>query len=85
MLARALALEPRVLLLDEPTSALDPETTGAIEETLAELRERVEVDLVWVTHDLGQARRVSQWLIRIDAGRAVGAGPTADLLGAASR
>ena len=85
MLARALALEPRVLLLDEPTSALDPETTGAIEETLAELRERVEVDLVWVTHDLGQARRVSQWLIRINAGRVVGAGPTADLLGAASR
>ena len=57
MLARALALEPRVLLLDEPTSALDPETTGAIEETLAELRERLEVDLVCVTHDLGQARR----------------------------
>ena len=82
MLARALALEPRVLLLDEPTSALDPQTTGAIEETLAELRERLELDLVWVTHDLAQARRVSDWVVRIEAGRAVGAGPTAELLAA---
>ena len=82
MLARALALDPRVLLLDEPTSALDPQTTGAIEETLAELRERLEVDVVWVTHDLGQARRVSDWLVRIEAGRAVGQGPTRELLAA---
>jgi len=84
MLARALALEPRALLLDEPTSALDPQTTGAIEETLAELRERLGLDLVWVTHDLGQARRVSDWLVRIEDGRAVGAGPTGELLTAAA-
>ena len=58
MLARALALEPRVLLLDEPTSALDPESTGAIEETLLELRERLAIDMVWVTHDLAQASRM---------------------------
>jgi putative ABC transport system ATP-binding protein len=82
MLARALALEPRALLLDEPTSALDPETTGAVEETLLELRERLGIDLVFVTHDLAQARRMSDWLVRIEAGRAVEQGPTADLLGA---
>jgi putative ABC transport system ATP-binding protein len=80
MLARALALDPRVLLLDEPTSALDPETTGAIEETLAELRDRLDVEVVWVTHDLGQARRVSDWLVRIESGRAVASGPTAEVL-----
>ena len=82
MLARALALEPRVLLLDEPTSALDAETTGAVEETLLELRERIGVDLVFVTHDLAQARRMSSWLVRIEAGRAVEQGPTAELLAA---
>jgi ABC-type multidrug transport system ATPase subunit len=81
MLARALALDPRVLLLDEPTSALDPDTTAAIEQTMAELRERLEIDFVWVTHDLGQAHRVSDWLVRIEAGRAVREGPTADVLG----
>jgi len=80
MLARALAADPKVLLLDEPTSALDAEATGAIEETLAELRERLEVDVVWVTHDLAQARRVSDWLVRIEAGRAVAEGRTHEVL-----
>ena len=64
-----------MLLLDEPTSALDADATGAIEETLLELRERLEIDVVWVTHDLAQARRVSDWLVRIDAGRARRRGP----------
>jgi len=82
MLARALALEPEVLLLDEPTSALDPDTTRAIESTLIGLRERLGLDLVWVTHDLGQAERVSHWLVRIEAGRAIAGGPTEELLGA---
>lgn len=80
MLARALALEPEVLLLDEPTSALDPDTTSSIEATMADLRERLDLDLVWVTHDLAQAERVSQWLIRIEAGRAIAQGPTSELI-----
>ena len=83
MLARALALEPSTLLLDEPTSALDASTTGAVEETLLELRERLEISLVLVTHDLEQARRMSEWLVRIESGRAVGQGATAELLGGA--
>ena len=73
----------RALLLDEPTSALDASTTGAVEETLLELRERLEISLVLVTHDLEQARRMSEWLVRIESGRAVGQGPTAELLGGA--
>lgn len=82
MLARALALEPRVLLLDEPTSALDPETKAAVEGTLLELRRRLGISLVLVTHDLDQARRMSKWLLRIENGRAVVAGPTSELLAA---
>ena len=83
MLARALALEPQVLLLDEPTSALDHETKRGIEATLGDLRRRLGISLVLVTHDLDQARRMSDWLVRIEAGRAVDQGPTSDLLGAA--
>jgi putative ABC transport system ATP-binding protein len=80
MLARALALEPSTLLLDEPTSALDAATTGAVEETLVELRERLDLSLVLVTHDLDQARRMSDWLVRIESGRVAEQGPTAELL-----
>jgi len=82
MLARALALEPSVLLLDEPTSALDHETRDAVEATLRDLRHRLEISIVLVTHDLEQARRMSDWLVRIDRGEAVEQGPTAELLGA---
>src|SRR5215207_5145515 len=74
MLARALALEPRVLLLDEPTSALDEGARGAVEATLLHLRERVNVSTVLVTHDLAQARRMAEWVVRLDEGRIVGEG-----------
>jgi ABC-type sulfate/molybdate transport systems ATPase subunit len=69
MLARALAMEPRVLLLDEPTSALDEGARGAVEATLLHLRERVNVSTVLVTHDLDQARRMADWVVRLDEGR----------------
>jgi ABC-type multidrug transport system ATPase subunit len=80
MLARALALEPDVLLLDEPTSALDEEARGAVEATLVDLRERVDASIVLVTHDLEQARRMSDWVLRLDSGRADDQGPAHDLL-----
>jgi ABC-type multidrug transport system ATPase subunit len=74
MLARALSLEPRVLLLDEPTSALDEGARGAVEATLLDLRERVQVSTVLVTHDLDQARRMADWVVRLDEGRVVAEG-----------
>jgi putative ABC transport system ATP-binding protein len=68
MLARALALEPEVLLLDEPTSALDESARDEIEATLRELRERVSI--VLVTHDGAQAERLTTRTVRIRDGRA---------------
>lgn len=59
-LARALATEPQAILMDEPTSALDPRSTQAIEELILKLKERHTI--VLVTHNIGQARRVTDWL-----------------------
>ena len=56
-IARALAVEPRVLLMDEPTSALDPISTSKIEELAAQLKERYTI--VIITHNMQQAVRIS--------------------------
>jgi putative ABC transport system ATP-binding protein len=81
MLARALALEPAVLLLDEPTSALDEAARDAIERALVHLREELDVSYVLVTHDLAQAARLADWVLRLElGGRAVGQGSAAELL-----
>ena len=58
-IARALAVEPEVLLMDEPASALDPIATGHIEELIAVLKERYTI--IIVTHNLQQAARVSDF------------------------
>ena len=80
MLARALALEPRVLLLDEPTSALDEAARDAVEGTLRRLRSRTAISIVLVTHDTEQARRLAEYVIRIDGGRVTAQGPTDEVL-----
>lgn len=56
-IARALAIEPEVLLMDEPTSALDPISTSKIEDTIADLKSKYTI--VIVTHNMQQATRVS--------------------------
>jgi phosphate transport system ATP-binding protein len=56
-IARALAVDPEVLLMDEPCSALDPQATLRIEELISQLRERVTI--VIVTHNMQQAARVA--------------------------
>jgi putative ABC transport system ATP-binding protein len=80
MLARALALEPRVLLLDEPTSALDHAARDAVEGTLRRLRARTAISIVLVTHDLEQAGRLADHVVRIDAGRVVAQGAAQEVL-----
>ena len=69
MLARALALEPEVLLLDEPTSALDDYTRGGVERTLAELAATTDLSMVLVTHDRAQAERMARRIVELRDGR----------------
>ena len=59
VIARALAVEPEVILFDEPTSALDPISTAKIEDLLAELKKKVTI--IIVTHNMQQAARISDW------------------------
>ena len=68
MLARALALEPEVLLLDEPTASLDAEATTAVESALRELP---GVSIVLVTHDRAQAGRLAERTVELAEGRVV--------------
>ena len=86
-IARALAVEPDVLLMDEPTSSLDPSATKRIEELLSELVDRVTI--VIVTHNMQQAHRVSDhcaFLLGGDdgAGRLIEMGPTSVIFDAPS-
>ena len=69
MLARALALEPSVLLLDEPTAALDEHSRDAVERTLLDLHARLSAAMVVVTHDRAQARRLGERVLVLDGGR----------------
>jgi putative ABC transport system ATP-binding protein len=80
MLARALAQEPKVLLLDEPTSALDEEARDAVEATLRRLRHEIDVSLVLVSHDPAQARRLGDYVIRLRTGRVERCGPVEEVL-----
>ena len=73
-IARALAVEPEVLLMDEPCSALDPASTLRIEELIEELKS--DYTVVIVTHNMQQAARVADWTMFMLAGQVVEYGPT---------
>ena len=68
-LARAICLDPACLLLDEPTSHLDTDHVEIIEKCLVELNTNKRTVILFTTHDLSQARRLSPDLVRLDRGR----------------
>ncbi|MFB5265715.1 amino acid ABC transporter ATP-binding protein [Paenibacillus enshidis] len=79
-IARALAMEPEVILLDEPTSALDPELVG---EVLAVIRQiaREGITMIIVTHEMGFAQEVANHVVFMDGGVIVEEGSPAELFG----
>jgi polar amino acid transport system ATP-binding protein len=80
-IARAIALEPKILLFDEPTSALDPELVGSVLQVMRELREAGMTMLV-VTHEMGFARAAADWVVFVDAGVIVEEGPPSQIFDA---
>jgi ABC-type histidine transport system ATPase subunit len=80
-IARALAMEPKVMLFDEPTSALDPELVGEVLRVMRQLAEEGRTMLI-VTHEMGFAREVASEVIFLHQGRVEEQGPPAQVFGA---
>jgi phospholipid/cholesterol/gamma-HCH transport system ATP-binding protein len=78
-LARALALEPEILLLDEPTAGLDPISSGEIDDLILKLQRERQMASIVVTHDLHSARTIANRLALLDQGNVVIEGNYEDL------
>ncbi len=77
-IARAIAIEPEVILFDEPTSALDPVATQKIENLIEELSQ--EFTIVIVTHNIGQASRISDYVVFMYQGEIIEQNYTSEIL-----
>jgi phospholipid/cholesterol/gamma-HCH transport system ATP-binding protein len=73
-LARALMLEPEVIMYDEPTSGLDPITSRMVDDLILETRERFGVTSVVISHDMAGALRMADQIVLLSKGRVVAAG-----------
>jgi phospholipid/cholesterol/gamma-HCH transport system ATP-binding protein len=78
-LARAIVLEPRILLADEPASGLDRITSSEIDDLLLRLKTEHNTTLIIVTHDVRGARRVGDRVAVLDKGRLVACGPVSEI------
>lgn len=79
-IARALALRPSVLISDEATSGLDPEATASVVRLLKELRDDLELAILFITHEMDTVRSVADSVARLDNGRIVESGSLVSLL-----
>lgn len=78
-LARAMALDPSVLLVDEPSAGLDPITSEEIDDLLLDLKRREATTLVVVTHNIPSARQLGDQLVMLHEGRIIAQGTVAEL------
>ncbi|OPY54620.1 MAG: Trehalose/maltose import ATP-binding protein MalK [Methanosaeta sp. PtaU1.Bin112] len=79
-IARAIALRPKLLIADEPTSALDPSVQAKILKLLLNLQERMGLAIIFITHDIALARKVSDQMAVMRKGRIVEMGATNEIL-----
>jgi D-methionine transport system ATP-binding protein len=78
-IARALAVNPKVLLSDEATSALDPQTTRSILDLLKDLNRRIGLTILLITHDMGVVKRICDRVAILEQGKVVEQGSVVDL------
>ena len=78
-LARALMLEPEILVYDEPTSGLDPETSRVVDDLIEETRQRFGVTSLVISHDIASTFRIAHQLLLLEKGRIVAMGTPEDL------
>ncbi|HVS04451.1 MAG TPA: ABC transporter ATP-binding protein [Thermoanaerobaculia bacterium] len=76
--ARAIALEPEILLLDEPTTGLDPVIAAVIDELILELQRRLQATTVTITHDMASAFRIADRIGMLHGGEIIALAPPAD-------
>jgi phospholipid/cholesterol/gamma-HCH transport system ATP-binding protein len=78
-LARALALQPELLLLDEPTAGLDPITSGEIDDLILKLQKEHALTSIVITHDLQSAKTIADRIALLDEGKVAMEGSFEDL------
>ena len=79
-LARIMVFDPAVLLLDEPTANLDPHNTFEFEQLISNIHRQQGKTIILVTHDLGQAERLSQQVLFLARGGLIECGPTDQII-----
>ncbi|MEZ4323207.1 MAG: ATP-binding cassette domain-containing protein [Myxococcota bacterium] len=79
-LARAIVLEPDVVLFDEPNSGLDPLTSTTVDELISRMKEQLGITFVVITHDIVQALAIGDWIGMLNRGQLVEYGPRADFV-----
>jgi phospholipid/cholesterol/gamma-HCH transport system ATP-binding protein len=82
-LARAMALDPKILFYDEPSAGLDPVTSAEIDELIIDLNEKLGITSVVVTHEMDSARRVADRMVLLDRGKFIVSGTPDEMFGSA--
>ena len=80
-LARALAAEPKLLLLDEPASGLNHEEVGRLGALIRELRDKLRLTVLLVEHHMSLVMSISDWVVALNFGKRIAQGPPAEVRG----